>query len=292
MRRLIGLLLFIGIIGGLSFYILQRYAPDIIPPSKDIKQYLPLNSETLSPIKIPTGYKLNLFADLKNQKPKVLALDTKGVLYASIPSQGRVVAIPSKNDELSANVVFEILKGLNNPFGIAFDKNYFYLAEKNYISRYSYESDNYKLGPREVLVEFPKEQASLNRNLKVVNDKIYFINNDSIMVSNLDGSNITPLENISKNVKYFVVDKDGTVWKSDYNGIVLDSSSNLVNAVPGKIVKLFVFANGISNQEDYIYGFVQGTNELLGRPSDLIYDNHGNLFIADDLTGLIYLLTK
>jgi glucose/arabinose dehydrogenase len=43
---------------------------------------------------------------------------------------------------------------------------------------------------------------------------------------------------------------------------------------------------------NFVTGFTQGSGEVLGRPIDLIFDKTGKLFISDDKTGLIYVLSK
>lgn len=292
MSKLISLLLFIGIIGSLGFYILKNYAPDLIPPSKNIKQYLPLNSETLSPLKIPSGYKMDLFADLRNQRAKVFAIDSKGTLYASITSFGKVIAVTDYDGNLKSEGNVEIISGLSKPFGLAFNGNYLYLAESGSISRYLYNDQDLSVISKELLIQFPKNEHDTTRNIHILDDKLYFTNGNFLMSSNLDGSDIKTLENLPTEINYFAVGEEENIWKSGYYGIILDRDNNLLNILPGKIVKLSVYANGISGQEDFISGFIRGDNEELGKPVDLILDSNNNLFIADDKTGLIYVLIK
>ena len=161
MRKSIGFLLFIGIVGGLAFYMLKRYASDLVPPSKNIKQYLPLNSETLSPMEIFSDYKMDLFADLKNQKPKVLAFDKNGTLYASITKQAKILAIHDNDHNLKSDNHTVILSGLDNPFGLAFDNNYLYVAESSLISRYAYDYQNFKATSKKILIDFSKNGNDL-----------------------------------------------------------------------------------------------------------------------------------
>ena len=83
MKRVIGLLLVLAALGGIGFYVLKKYLPNLVPPSKNIKQYLPLNSDTQSPFTLPTTKTLSVYFDLKGEMPRVLAFDNKGILFTS-----------------------------------------------------------------------------------------------------------------------------------------------------------------------------------------------------------------
>lgn len=84
-------------------------------------------------------------------------------------------------------------------------------------------------------------------------------------------------------------------------GFVFDTVGNLFVALHGswnstvpvgyKVVKLTTFAGGISKAEDFIDGFSKVKEEILGRPAGLVFDKKGNLYISDDKSGLIYIVT-
>ncbi|MDP2720861.1 MAG: PQQ-dependent sugar dehydrogenase [bacterium] len=58
-----------------------------------------------------------------------------------------------------------------------------------------------------------------------------------------------------------------------------------------KIVRLKVDGNKIPSGEDFITGFLQGS-DALGRPVDLEFDKAGSLYISDDKIGVIYKVVK
>ncbi|HSW89693.1 MAG TPA: PQQ-dependent sugar dehydrogenase [Patescibacteria group bacterium] len=84
-------------------------------------------------------------------------------------------------------------------------------------------------------------------------------------------------------------------------GLTFDPDGNLLVAYHGswnrsvpdgyKIVKLTVKGNSITGSQDFITGFISG-NAVIGRPVDVEYDSHDNLFISDDKAGVIYRVTK
>ena len=58
-----------------------------------------------------------------------------------------------------------------------------------------------------------------------------------------------------------------------------------------KIVRMSVDGNKITGEDDFITGFLQGSNAL-GRPVDLEFDKSGSLYISDDKIGVVYKVVK
>ena len=58
-----------------------------------------------------------------------------------------------------------------------------------------------------------------------------------------------------------------------------------------KIVRMNVEGNKITDDENFISGFLQGSNAL-GRPVDLEFDSVGSLYISDDKIGVVYKVVK
>lgn len=58
-----------------------------------------------------------------------------------------------------------------------------------------------------------------------------------------------------------------------------------------KIVKLNVDGETVTQQEDFVTGFLSG-GDVIGRPVDVTFDEDGNLYISDDKAGYIYRLRK
>ena len=79
-------------------------------------------------------------------------------------------------------------------------------------------------------------------------------------------------------------------WQGDllvsYHG-----SWNRSTPVGYKVVRLKVSGEHIIGVEDFLTGFLQGT-EVLGRPVDLEFGIYGELYLSDDKAGTIYLITS
>ena len=295
MKRLVGFLLFLIIIGGGAFYILKNYYPYLILPSKNIKLYLPLNDKTFSPIKIPSSYNLSLFADLKGELPRVLAFDSNGTLFASITSAGRVVALPDYDGNLKMDERIEVLKGLKKPHGLIFNGQYLYVTESNKVSRYQYDPYSFEVGTKENIIEFPDDGGNLPRTLKIKDNKLYISDpfNSQILESNLDGTDLKVFEKVQSKSSFFTFDETGKIISLDSTlGLTYDGDGNLLVSTDNKILRFVMFAGSVQNMTNFVTGFIQGSGEVLGRPTDLIFDKNGKLFISDDKTGLIYALSK
>lgn len=295
MKRLVGFLLFLIIIGGGAFYILKNYYPYLILPSKNIKLYLPLNKNVFSPIRVPSDYELDLFADLRGGFPRVFAIDSKGTLFASVTNIGKVVALPDYDGNLKTDEIIEVLKGLKKPHGIIFNGQYLYVTESNKISRYQYNPYTFETNSKEIIIEFPNEKSNLPRTLRIKDNKLYISDpyNSQILESNLDGTDLKVFEKVQSKSSFFTFDGTGKIISLDSTlGVTFDGNGNLLVSTDNKIVKFVMFAGTVQSMNNFVTGFIQGTDEVLGRPVDLIFDRNGRLFISDDKTGLIYVLFR
>lgn len=84
-------------------------------------------------------------------------------------------------------------------------------------------------------------------------------------------------------------------------GLAFDEEGDLLVAYHGswnsskpvgyKVVKMNVEGDRITGEEDFITGFLQGS-QTIGRPVDVAFDTKKNLYISDDKAGTIYYLYK
>lgn len=89
-------------------------------------------------LKLPQGYSIGVFSD-KVSGARDLEFSPSGTLLVSTFSKGSVVALPDKNNDGTADEEKVILKGLDNPHGLAFYSNKLFVAEENKISKYSWD---------------------------------------------------------------------------------------------------------------------------------------------------------
>lgn len=171
-------------IGGwyLIFYYQQiNLGPALNPPPADIADIIEntpagVQNSTGMPLKLPDGFSISIFAK-GLEKPRVLAHDPFGNLIASIPAQGRVVALPDKNGGGSADEIVTVLDGLNKPHGLATSCLWgdyeqpptctLYVAEAHQLTSFSYHYDSATVTKesRRKLVDFPTGGHHTTRTL-------------------------------------------------------------------------------------------------------------------------------
>lgn len=118
-------------------------------------------NETNLPLTIPPGFKISLFTP-KIGPLRFMAFSPDGILFVSMPSSkglyaenrpddGKVFALPDKDNNGIADEVKTVLSGLYIPHGLAFYNGYLYVAEEGTVSRYPYTNGG-NVGSREVVV--------------------------------------------------------------------------------------------------------------------------------------------
>jgi glucose/arabinose dehydrogenase len=94
-------------------------------------------------VSLPPGFHLEVFAsDLGG--PRFMILDPTGTLLVSIPSRGRVVALPDKNGHGKPDAVVTVAEGLTQPHGLAFKDGQLYVAETGRVLRFHYDAATMK----------------------------------------------------------------------------------------------------------------------------------------------------
>ena len=142
-----------------------------------------VKSESLE-INLPQGFGIEVFADNLGGSPvsypgtnpgprMMLFLDN--VLFVTIPSQGRVVALPFKEGDNKTNETITFIDGLNNPHGIDHYDGWFYIAEENRVIRVK-PIENSPVADRNtlaVLVNNLPTGGHFTRTIKVHNNSLY-----------------------------------------------------------------------------------------------------------------------
>ena len=98
-------------------------------------------------LKVPAGFKVNIFAEGLN-RPRWLALTPNGDVLVTETKQNRILLLKDSNQDGNADKL-QIFAGKENgldiPFGMAFTQDYFFLGNHNSVRRYSY-----KLGQEQI----------------------------------------------------------------------------------------------------------------------------------------------
>ena len=237
MKRSFFAILFLVIVGVLFYFIkdylfydisLRGVVPAIRPPGKDIKQYMPQGYQLNFPLSISKGFQIGVFADLKANLPRVIVLDPSDTLVVSSTNKGKIFALPDKDINGKVDEIKEIIGGLNKPHGIAFAEGKIYIAETDKVTRWDYNSTDFTVSSPEVLFNLPGGGRHFTRTIAVSGNKLYTSvgsscdvceENDekraSILVSDLDGSNLKTFAKGLRNTVFFAFDDEGVLWGTD-----------------------------------------------------------------------------
>lgn len=219
-----------AVLGTFAWRNLRGVGPAVREPSRDISGLLPKVPETRPapaehrpagnttdfPLKLPDGFSISIFAkDLG--APRVLLRDPSGTLLASIPSQGRVVALPDKNDDGVADETITVLSALNRPHGLAArctSRCQLYVAETDQVAAYDYDSTTLKAENKKTIARLPGGGGHFTRTLLFLPPP----DNDKLLISVGSSCNVCN-ERDERRAKMLVVDADGKNLRTFASGL-------------------------------------------------------------------------
>lgn len=116
-----------------------------------------INPENPSDIKLPPGFKIEVYAD-NVPNARSLTLGENGVVFVGTRGD-KVYAVVDDNQDYKADNVITIASGLNSPNGVAYRNGDLYVAEISKVWRYENILDNLNNPPDPVLVNdgFPSD---------------------------------------------------------------------------------------------------------------------------------------
>lgn len=117
-------------------------------------------SGSASPIKLPEGFKINLYAsNISNARS--MALSETGILYVGTRSAGNVYALLDNNKDNKVDEVITIASGLNMPNGVDLKNGDLYVAEVNRIIKFENIEANLRNNPTYTVIrdDFPTDRS-------------------------------------------------------------------------------------------------------------------------------------
>lgn len=148
--------------------------PAILPP-----QTPTVGESPDLPFQLPEGFKIGIFAPRQSSGQaslggvRDLEFTPGGTLLASIPSSGRVVALPDKDLNGVADEVRDVISSLDRPHGIAFysegtssayNGNLF-IAEETRVVRYRWDENTLSVTQDKILFSLPKGGRHFTRSI-------------------------------------------------------------------------------------------------------------------------------
>ncbi|MDP2671239.1 MAG: PQQ-dependent sugar dehydrogenase [bacterium] len=151
--------------------------PALFPPSKDLVSEIEkqkIGENVSIPLKFDTSFKIGVFAK-KLGPVRDLQFSPGGTLLASVPAQGRVVALPDVDNDGKADKVVNLLTGLNKPHGLAFYQGKLFVAELTKVSRYSFDEKKLTTSFDKKLFSYPYQGGHSTRSVVIDKNGVLFV---------------------------------------------------------------------------------------------------------------------
>ena len=96
-------------------------------------------------LSLPQGFSIDVYAE-GFQKPRFMAEGpSKEILISDSADDGGVFVLLDKNQDFKADSKQKLIDGLDRPYGLAFWKEYLYIAETTSLKRYHYDTKSLKI---------------------------------------------------------------------------------------------------------------------------------------------------
>ena len=187
-----------------------------VPPAGFVTQAVPGGVLVL-----PEGFVASVFAEGMGDV-RLMAIGPAGDVYASQSSEGRIVRLPDRDRDGTADEVATVVDGLNDPHGLAFRSDTLYVAENHRVVRF----DRQGAAPVVVVPNLPSDGGHHTRTLLVHGDHLYVSVGSSCNICderdrrraavvryNLDGSGETLFATGLRNAVGLAVNPEtGEIW--------------------------------------------------------------------------------
>ncbi len=207
--------------GSFVYQNFRGIGPAVRPPSGNIATILETTPKqavntTGLPLTLLPGFSIHIFA--KNLGvARVLAWDPQGTLLVSIPSQGKVVALPDRNGDGVADETRTVLTGLDKPHGLAFRDGKLYVAQTGEVDVYAYDPAAFRATDKKNLFDLPANGIHYTRTIGFGPDGRLYVSVGSdcnvcvekdprrtkILVANPDGTDLKEFASGLRNTVFF-----------------------------------------------------------------------------------------
>lgn len=200
--------------------------PAILPPISvtPMTSVTPLPSGAIPqnttgmPLMLPSGFSISIFAS-GLADPRVMAYDPDGNLLVSIPSEGKVVAVPDKDANGVADKTVIVVSGLNKPHGLAFrceggataQECKLYIAESDQIAMFDYDREKMVVSNKKKIIDLPNGGEHFTRTIGFGPDGRLYVSIGSDCNVCVEADNMR--------AKIFFMNSDGSDFKEFAHGL-------------------------------------------------------------------------
>ena len=138
-----------------------QYKPKDLPPpfeTESVRRNSKIVPQPANAIlKMPKGFQINVFAEGELTYPRWMTLAANGDVFLADSRANKIIVLRDKNKDGVAEERFTFAENLSQPFGMAFHKDWFYVANTDSVVRYKYKSGQIKAdGAPEKIIELTK----------------------------------------------------------------------------------------------------------------------------------------
>lgn len=101
---------------------------------------------------LPDGFGIDVYAEGFERPRFMLEGPSKEILVSDSMESGAVYILRDKGQDFKVEAKQKLIDGLDRPYGLAFWKDYLYIAEATRLKRYRYDASRMTLGPGEEIV--------------------------------------------------------------------------------------------------------------------------------------------
>ncbi len=91
-------------------------------------------------LKMPKGFKINVFAKGGFKYPRWMVLAPNGDVFVADSRANSIIVLRDKNKDGAADERFTFTTNVSQPFGMAFYKDWFYVANTDSVVRFKYKT--------------------------------------------------------------------------------------------------------------------------------------------------------
>lgn len=107
-------------------------------------------------LSLPSGFRMNVFAEGDLRNPRMMAEAPNGDVFVSDSIANRIVVFRDKDGDGRSDERFVFTEDTVQPFGMAFHKEWLYVANTNSVVRFTYKSGQTRAdGPGEKIIDLP-----------------------------------------------------------------------------------------------------------------------------------------
>lgn len=176
LNKIIGyaaIILLVSILSWFVFFVWNNFRgawPIVKKPSENISDAI---KEGKKPLSIEDGAAVSVYAkDLG--EPRVLAFAPGGLLFVSVPGQGKIYALIDSNGDGAAEEKKAVAENLNNPHGFTFkcetpeggqEKCKMYIAETDKVSEFDFDKTNSIISNGKKIIDLPPDGRHITRTI-------------------------------------------------------------------------------------------------------------------------------